>query len=437
MAGALATNPLWLFGFQFFDPLDIAAAARIDGADTVLSLDRNEDQIKFVDSEVEKDAKSAWKYFQMWNAGSQTIIPGTAYISDGKLLGYPLVTMWDVGSFVLAYCSAYLLGLITDSDLNNKTAQIISLLHHHTMTYGGSKLPQIEISSTIFPSKRSGFDASDVSRLLIALKILDNLTLGKSKISTLVSTWDFSPVIKNRMVSSVKDGKIEPSHETSYTGYTARGYQLWGYGAKFETRQNSSMSREQKIAFIKSLALKGRIATEPNTNEVIELGETETLRLTLDILLAAQIKRFKSLGALTCVSEGILDQEPWFTYQACQLDLSGEDQWVVDTVNSETSVVARRKGDVLRAISTKGCFMWHAVRPGAYSSALLHCARTKANTGKIGFASGIYETNLKAMTCSDINTNAAILESLAYLHFDRQPLLTVSQLIRDKATKRN
>ena len=145
------------------------------------------------------------------------------------------------------------------------------------------------------------------------------------------------------------------------------------------------------------------------------------------------MKRYQREGKLTCVSEGILDQTPWFTYQACQFDLVKDDQWVIDTTDFIDSKIAKKKGDAIRTISSKGCFLWHAIRPGDYSTRLLACARQQARTKSLGFASNIYEAPRKPTKCSDINANAVILEALAFIKHGRRPLLQIAEAYRATA----
>jgi Protein of unknown function (DUF3131) len=432
LIGSLALSPVGLSNLlNSPSPADVAGLARIREAGELLKLDRTTASTTGFDAAMEQDGKLAWKFFEAWNASSRTVIPGTAYLNDGKLEGYPLITMWDVGSLILAFSSARLLGIISQIELNLKAQQIVKLLKIQTVSYKGAHLPKVEISATNFLSHRSGFDAADVGRLLVALKILDNLTLGKFAIAALISGWNFATVMNDGSVCGLKNGRLEICADTSYAHYAKRGYELWGYKLKSVSGfVDGSLNTQDQLSLISEIVRRGRIATEPNATEAIELGESEALGLALDLLFAAQIKRYQKEGKLTCASEGILDQEPWFTYQSCQFDLAGDDKWVIDTTNSASLKIARKMGEALRTISTKGCFLWNAIRPGNYSAKLLDCARNRSRTKAIGFASNIYESDLRPTNCSDINANALILESLAYVKHGRRPLLQITEEFR-------
>ena len=436
--GALGLSPIGSFGLQLpvFPTLsgDAAALARVQESAAMVARDRSMPIASGFDAAMKADSKIAWQYFQIWKALSKPIIPGTAYLSAGKLAGYPLLTMWDVGSLILAFSSAFLLGHISQIDLNLKAQQVIKILQSHTVAFGGTRLPSVEISASSVPSTRSGFDAADVGRLLIALKILDNLTLGLLPIPALVAGWNFAVVIAGGSVCGIKEGQLQPCSDNSYSHYVKRGYQLWGWNlSPVIGFADGTLDDDHKATIFKEAIRRGRIATEPSATEAIELGESDALGITIDLLLAAQMKRYQREGKLTCVSEGNLDQTPWFTYQACQFDLVKDDKWVIDTTDLDNLQIAKKKGDAIRTISSKGCFLWHAIRPGDYSTRLIAFARQQARTRSLGFASNIYEAQLKPTKCSDINANAVILEALAFIKHGRMPLLQIAEAYRATA----
>ena len=82
-------------------------------------------------------------------------------------------------------------------------------------------------------------------------------------------------------------------------------------------------------------------------------------------------------------------------------------------------------------VSSKGAFLWSAVRPQAYSRLLLSYVRARARTTDLGYASGIFSaTGEPTANYSDINTNGIILSAIAYILGGRRPLLetTMSRL---------
>ena len=376
---------------------------------------------------LQHDAKIAWQYFENWSKRGHGMVPATSYFENGKLQGYPLVTMWDVATYINAIVSARLLGLISANTFESAAEKTLALLKNSNLTFAGGQLPKIEITVGALPVSRNGFDSADTGRLLTSLKILNNMLGDAKDIANLVSKWNFSNVINDRALMNVDDNRRLKFQPNSYSHYAVQGYRLWGIGVDdIYERAEGNFDHVAKQALYEEVAERGRIATEPNTTRLIEIGDDVATGFLCNILLAAQIKRFENVGKLTCVSEGILDETPWFTYQACQFNGSFDEQWAIDTSSTENSAIVASKGDRLRTVSTKGCFMWHAVRPGRYSKQLLSFARENARTKNIGFASNIYETSQKATYCSDVNTNGLILEALTFINYNRSSLLEIS-----------
>jgi hypothetical protein len=375
-----------------------------------------------------ESAKAAWEFFERYRRSYAGMCPGTAYWSDGRLQGYPIVTVWDVASFINGYCSAYLLGLIDKAELSRMAEHVIGELWSTSFRFGDASLPHVDMVIGGPQQAKQSFDAADAGRLLISLRMLDNFTDGKTGIAALVASWDFNAVIKEGRPHNVENGKLKKFSRNSYSHYVSHGYVMWGHDAeRLYEFSNSYFNEDVQARLLKQVARRGRIATEPNATELIEIGSSPAVDFICDMLLAAQISRHADKGILTCASEGLLDQAPWFTYQACQFNLQGEDQWVIDTSSHENSELVKAKGDDLRTISSKGCFLWSAVRPGAYSNKLLDCVRQHGRTKGLGFASNIYEKTLRATTCSDVNCNGIILEALAYIVSGRVPLMELSE----------
>ena len=167
---------------------------------------------------------------------------------------------------------------------------------------------------------------------------------------------------------------------------------------------------------------RGRIATKPHITEEIELGGSQHGRLMADILYAAQMKRYRETGTLTCVSEGRVAGAPYFTYQGYQLNDNGG-IFVVDAATTAKAVEAAARGDALRMISSKAAYLWYAARPGDYSNMLLSLVREQAKMPGIGFASGVSELTGRRIEVSDLNTNGIILEAIAYILCGHKPFL--------------
>ncbi|MDX8533361.1 DUF3131 domain-containing protein [Mesorhizobium sp. VK25A] len=370
------------------------------------------------------DAELAWTYFDWGAKNFNDMAPATAWVEFGKQTGYPFTTMWDIGSNILAAVSAHRLRIIDQPAFEKMINRILAFLGEGDFSFAGVKLPNTERRLSSKGGERDGFDSADVGRLLVALKILDSYTAGAFPVFKLVSHWSFGPVLKDGEMHVVSDtGKISSVQENSYAGYAGRGYSLWGEAISpvFSTPDPSN-DMDAALATIAEVQRRGRIATEPHVTEEIELGASSHGRLIADILYAAQIKRFRDTGILTCVSETAMAGPPYFTYQGYQVTDDGG-TFPVDTLKTSAPDKAAKLSDALRLVNSKGAYLWLAARPGDYAQKLVAYVRERARMKGMGFSAGVSERTGKRIEVTDINTNGVILESVAYILSGRKPLL--------------
>jgi len=378
-------------------------------------------------AELMEDAATAWTYFDAWKKKFDTAVPATGWRRGKTLEAYPFLTMWDMASLIMAHVSAHRIGLIDGKRFDRAAAKIVRLLAASTFKFKTSALPMAEIPIGRARGQRQGFDATDTGRLLIALKILDEQTAQSLNIAKLVHGWDLPGIAPGGEAHNVSKGRLNPIPPNSYGHYVSRGFGLWGVAlnpAFKELRPLESM--DATLRFLDEVRARGRIATEPSTTELVEIGESEPGKIMSDMLLAAQIERHERTGIATCVSEGPLDRRPWFAYQGYQIAVDGSGGWLIDGPPGGKKYLTAKTVEDIRTVSTKGCFLWMAARPGAYSSMLYRLARERAKIDGLGFASGIFENTLKRTDHSDINTNGIILEALAFMLNGRKPLLGAS-----------
>ncbi len=130
-----------------------------------------------------------------------------------------------------------------------------------------------------------------------------------------------------------------------------------------------------------------------------------------DCLDAIQARLTEATGTPAAPSETPLDRSPWFTYQGFDLR-NLADPW---TVSAGPRAIDAAATAAVRATSTKAAYLWHATRPGPHSAALIAILRAKAR-GKFGFDSALYlKPQMSTKGYSDLNTNAAILQSVAHI----------------------
>ena len=374
--------------------------------------------------ELVKDAAVAWQYFDRWRKKYNGLAPATGWVEGRQMQGYPFATMWDVASMIMATITAQRLGFISQPRFEEAITRILRFVRTAKYKSRSLTLPATEHPLKGTGGARGGFDSADTGRLLIALKVLDQVTNQEFKISRIVNSWDLSASIIDGRMHDLLGRTATSVHQNSYAQYASQGYRLWGYSVlPVYSEAHPLADMDSTLRFVEELQQLGRIATEPITTEQIEVGSSDHGTLAADLLHAAQIERYKATGILTCVSEGPADRAPWFTYQGYQLRPDGG-SWEVDLPPDSKQLGEKRKQG-LRTISTKGCFLWLAARPGRYSRTLYDTARTNGLTNGYGFASGIFENTLKATVHADVNTNGIILESILYILSGSKPAITL------------
>lgn len=376
-------------------------------------------------SQLMDDAHAAWEFFEQPGRHMAGLVPANIW-SEGKSYGsYRIVTMWDVGSIILATMSAHSLELIDDAELSRRLKGLYTFLRKATYTWRGAKLPNFRSSIDTARPIESGYDATDTARLFVALHVADRRKVGDLDGSALIRSWDLDKTIRNGEIWSIKRSKPEPAEFHIYRYYVSRAYRLWNIDHEPVTSGEPPFSsKAARARFIAELARIGPISSEPSLSEEVELGPSPYSQEIIRILNAAQRKRFRETARLTCVSESPVDQEPWFTYQGYDLTRDGEAAWTVYPWKTEARWDTPEFATRFRMVSSKAAFLWYATHPDAYTERLWQHVRERARAPRYGFHPGVYESTGEPSRNIDVNTNATILEAIAYALNGRKPLLS-------------
>ena len=373
-------------------------------------------------AELEKDAKTAWKFFELFTDPQTGLVPGTAWKEEESSRFYAFTTMWDAGTHIIALISAHALGLIDDKDFTDRAKRLLAHLPT-TSRANGLLLPRTAISTTGRQPDQTGFDSTDAGRLLISLKALDNYVGGDMGIAEIVAGWDFKATIENGEIRSVINGRFSTVQDSSYTHYVSRGLALWGL--EIDTpfaKHDGDSEMDAQMRVLGAVEGNELISTEPHVLEAIELGYSDPSRTLADVLYTQQMFEYEKTGELVCVSEGPLDREPWFSYQGYKI--GDEEPWKVNIIGALARHQTAGFKRAVTMVSCKSAYLWSAVRPQAYSQLLIDYVRQNARFEDLGFASGVFTaTGLATTNYSDINTNGIILEALAYRKRENQPLI--------------
>lgn len=364
-------------------------------------------------SELDKDAATAWHFFELFTDPETGLVPGTVWMEGESRNSYPFATMWDIGTHIIALVSANTLGIIDDTDFTDRATRLLAHLPT-TSRANGLLLPRAAVSITGRQPGKDGFDATDAGRLLISLKVLDEYVGGSMGIAEIVAGWEFEKTIENGKIRSIRNGRFTSVLDSGYTNYVSRGFALWGFEVDTpfpEYAGDTEMDAQMRaLGVIENSEL---LSTEPHILEAVEMGYSTPARTLADVLYTQQMIEYAATGNLVSVSEGPLDREPWFSYQGYKI--GDEDPWKVNIINSTARYQTAGFKRAVTMVSSKSAYLWSAVRPQAYSQLLVDYIRENARLEDLGFASGVYTaTGLATENYSDVNTNGIILEALVY-----------------------
>jgi hypothetical protein len=145
------------------------------------------------------------------------------------------------------------------------------------------------------------------------------------------------------------------------------------------------------------------IVSEPYILDGLELGGDHLSRELAWRVARAQERRFEETGIATAVSEDNIDRAPYFVYNSV---FTNGRLWSAITPDG-------RDASSARTLSTKAAFGWNALYDTPYTRTLITRVAAMHDNSR-GWYAGIYEQDGQANAAVTANTNAIVLESLAY-----------------------
>lgn len=366
-------------------------------------------------------AAVAWRYFER-NTDNET---GLVH----SVQDYPAATMWDTGSYLLALLAARRLDTIGEGEFDARMDKALASLARMPLyadalpnkSYSTSTLAMVDYAGNPVRSG-IGWSALDVARLLIALNAValqyPDHTEGAVQV---IQRFDLSRAAANgALVGAVvtADGAMRELQEgrLGYEQYAAASYALTGFDARdaLDYRPHLSWVAVQGVRVPvdnrdpKQYGARNFVVSEPYMLAGLEFGWDAATRELAWRVYRAQEERFRKTGVPTAVTEDHLDRAPYFAYNSVYSDGQA---W--NTVTEKGQSIPE-----LRTLSVKAAFGWYALYQSEYAAKLVGSLEGLYDPDK-GWYAGRYEADGSPNRVLTANTNAVVLESLAYIAHGR------------------
>lgn len=362
-------------------------------------------------------AREAWSYFT-YNTDARTGV-------TSSVAGYPSTTLWDLGSQLMATLAAEDLRLISAPDAARLLSAALESLSafelvegllpnkaYHTQTLQMVSYDNVPVSGGV------GWSALDIGRLAVSLTAVEH---GHPELASLVrravARWNLFALSDGAAMFGATrraDGTLEKLQEGrfGYEQYAAKGLLAFGvpvglaldYSAHavYADVQGDTVACDDRVPEAHG-GTPAPVLSEPWVLDGLEHGLDALTLPHARAVLAAQQRRFAATGKLTAVSEDHLDRPPWFAYSAV---LGGTARWIAFSSSG-------RPAPQDLTFSTKAAIGWWALFGGDYPDRLYTAAAELVDPGH-GFWAGRYDATGAVNRVLSLNTNAVVLEALAY-----------------------
>lgn len=362
-------------------------------------------------------ARLAWKYFENNTDAATGLV--------NSVQDYPAATMWDTASYLLALVSALRLELLPQKEFDRRMAQALRSLARMPLydnalpnkSYDVRTLAMVDYAGKETPNG-IGWSAIDIGRLMVPLNIIawrhpQHTGLARQ----VISRWNTGRLAQKGHlygISVAPDGSAQLLQEgrLGYEQYAAKTFSLLGLDV------HAAQDYLPQLALVdiydigvpydrrdpKTYGAGNFVVSEPYVLDGLEFGWDSASRELAWRVYRAQEQRHRKTGKLTAVTEDHLDRAPYFLYNAVY---SGGKAWNPVTEKGVSM-------PELRTMSVKAAFGWHALYRSAYTAQLVEAAAPLHDKDK-GFYAGLYEEGGAPNKAITANTNAVVLESLAFI----------------------
>jgi hypothetical protein len=362
-------------------------------------------------------ARTAWAYFV------RNTDPATGL--TGSVEGFPSGSLWDIGSSLMALVSAHELGMVPRAEFDERLARALASiaklpLYANALPNKAYDIRQLQM--TDYDNKPTpsgiGWSAIDLGRLLVPLNIVAwRYPAHTPAARAAIARWDTSRLarggqLQGMTVQAGQAPQLVQEGRTGYEQYAARTLALMGLDVEtaLDVRPFLRLAEVDGVKLCadsrdpKAFGAPTFVTSDPYILMGLETGFTRSTAECAWRLYRAQEERFRRTGIPTAVAEDNVDRAPWFVYNSAW---SGGRDWVAVT----------EKGDEapgLRTLSVKAAFGWHALYRNEHTSRLVAAVSALQEPGR-GWYAGQYEDTKQPNKSLTANTNAVVLESLAYI----------------------
>lgn len=361
-------------------------------------------------------AKVAWCYFELnYNEATGLV---------NSVDNYPSTTLWDSGNYLIALIAVHRLEIISKAEFDKRLSKILDSLIDLRLyqgklpnkVYNTQTLKMTDYNDQILDGKGIGWSVIDIGRILAPLAYINrSYPEYTPKIQALLKKWDFKALQKNgELLGAVKEGNknfLLQEGRLGYEQFSAKLFGLFGVDAFNSMRYDRFLDFEEiygvdvpyDVRDKEGFVANNYVVMEPYMLDGLEFGWDSFSKEFSYRLYKVQKKRFEETGILTAVTEDHIDQKPYFIYNS--IYVNGE-EW--SAIDEEGTPQPDKK-----ILSTKASFALYALYRSPYSKKLIEAvAKLESERGWYG---GIYESTKKLNRAVTCNTNAIVLESLAYI----------------------
>lgn len=391
---------------------DEKATARSTEAPTVAAA-VSAPQLSAADKKEYLDAGTlAWKYFEQNTQAKTGLTSATPNWAN--------TTLWDIGAEILATYSAKELRIITPATYRSRMSKLLRTVEKAPL-YKGKVYNRVYSTTSGGLGPAHGWSAMDLGRFLAALKLL---ALRDPQFAAQAERIARRSDLSHVVVDGYLHGEmVGPSGKTynfqegriGYEQYAANGFSQWGaaVGDALNVLTNADSMDVLGVPILADRRYDDRLLSEPFILYGLEFGLQGALRDLAINVLKAQEQRFKTTGQMTVTTEDAVSEPPDYFYYYCVL--CSRKPFVVGMATPG------KERDRPRWVSTKGAYGWDAILPSDYTRSAVK-AVAPAMDPKLGWSSGIYESNGQSTKTVDINTSAVLLEIALYKLRGSKPL---------------